>query len=62
MRIHRWGLSLGMAFCLVAGSFCLLSGCGESKEATGQAPPPDEARVQAEQKATQDAMKNMGKK
>jgi len=62
MPIQRRVLTLAMTFCLVGGSLFVLSGCGESKEASGLAPPIDEAKVAAEQKATQDAMKNMGKK
>jgi len=62
MPIQRRILTLAMTFCVVGGSLFVLSGCGESKEASGLAPAVDEAKVQDEQKAMRDAMKNMGKK
>jgi hypothetical protein len=61
MRMQRWVLTLA-TFCLVGGSFFILSGCGESKDTSVPAPAPDEAKVQAEQDATRKAMQNQGKK
>lgn len=53
---------LVMLFSVVGTSFFVLSGCGESKDTAGQAPPPSEAQVQAEQEATRKAMQSQGKK
>jgi len=61
MRVRRWILTLGMTFGLAGGSLLLMSGCGGSKDAAGLAPPPDQAKVDAEQKAAHDAYKNMPK-
>jgi len=62
MRAFRSIVVSWAALCLSVGFIFALSGCGEDKT-TGTAEPRDPAVVAAEQKATQEAMKNnMSKK